>query len=44
MKKIMGICGALVVLAACETVDITQQPIAVTPNNTRTAVGIDVYG
>ena len=44
MKKIMGICGALVVLAACKTVDITQPPIAVTPNNTRTAVGIDVYG
>lgn len=44
MKKIMGICGALVLLAAYETVDMTQPHIAVTPNNTRTAVGIDVYG
>jgi len=44
MKKLALIIVAATVLAGCETADITQPPIAVTPKDARAAIGIDVYG
>ncbi|WP_296424831.1 hypothetical protein [Yoonia sp.] len=44
MNNLFKIALTGLLLTACTTVDISQPPIAVTPTNRATAIGLDVYG